>query len=89
MSLREFETRGDLIHRKSVSGSAFSEDTAVHSVSLSMPGVTVQLAAVLWLLEEGNNYIRHLIIISSRNPVVNNLNFFLCHSALSNAIKSC
>lgn len=76
MSLREFETRGDLIHRKSVSGSAFSEDTAVHSVSLSMPGVTVQLAAVLWLLEEGNNYIRHLIIISSRNPVVNNLNFF-------------
>lgn len=55
-------------------GSAYSEDAAAHSLSLSTSGVRVQLAAVLWLLEEGTNYV-HLILISNIRPVVNNRKF--------------
>lgn len=61
-----------LLHWKSSLGTAYSEDTAVHY--LSMSGLIVLLADGLWLLKEGRNYI-HLILISNIRPVVYNLKF--------------
>jgi len=74
VGLGEFETKRSLIHWKSSLGSARSEDTAVPSLSLSISAAIVPLLVVLWLLEEGTNYM-HLLLISNIKLVVNNLKF--------------